>query len=505
MAKVKTDRLPKDQFFDAMERIRLTVTYNDVRLQTGYSEVMPDDVDIQSYFSRNVPLKLPVVSAAMDTVTEHAMAIGMAKLGGLGIIHRNLTPEQQAEQVARVKYHLNGMIKKPVLVKANDTIEEVLRRRDERGYTFHSFPVIDEQERLVGILTQNNFDFCLDKTLRAEQIMTPNPIAVHDQDGNTVQSAYEWMIKEQKKALPVTDDQKKVVGLYVFSDVSRIVTGGSSKFNLDDNGQLRVGAAIGTGDDAIRRVELLLQKHVDVVVIDTAHGDSKPVYDTLREIKRQFDIDVVVGNISQGRSAKRLLDAGADGIKVGQGPGSICTTRPVSGIGCPQVTAIYRAEKATRGANVPICADGGLEYSGDIPIAIGAGASSVMMGKMLAGTDESPGEVIFRDGKKWFTYRGMGSIGAMEEHAASRARYRVTEGKPLVAEGVEALVEAKGPLALVMAQYEGGLQKGMGYVGASSIRELQTSADFDRISPAGQAESHTRVQITREPLNYRRQ
>ncbi|MBI4154988.1 IMP dehydrogenase [Candidatus Woesearchaeota archaeon] len=479
----------------------LALTFDDVRLKTGYTEVMPEEVSLESLFSRNIPLKIPIVSAAMDTVTEHELAIEIAKLGGLGIIHKNLTPEEQKNEVARVKYHLNGLIEKPICANENEKIEEILKKREERGYTFHTFPVINSEGKLVGILTENDFDFCNNTELYAKEVMTRQLITAHQ--GINIQEAYKIMVKEKKKALPLIDKDSNLVGLYVFSDVKRIITGSSKNYNIDTKGQLRVGAAIGVYDDAIARLEKLIKEHIDVVIIDTAHGDSKSVIETLKEIKKFYpELDVVTGNISEPESAERLIKAGADGIKVGQGPGSICTTRIIAGIGCPQVTAVYNCSKICDEYNIPLCADGGLRYSGDIPVAIGTGANSVMMGSMLAGTKEAPGEIVFLEGRQWKSYRGMGSLAAMTTNRGSRERYGVK--KELVPEGVEGLVPYKGELKDILFQYVGGLKKGMGYVGAKNINELREKADFLYFSSAGQRESHPHdILITKDPPNYK--
>lgn len=510
MARRQTERLlqglPKDVFFAAMERQQVSLTYDDVRLRSGESNLMPAEVDLETRFSRNVPLRIPIVSAAMDTVTEDTLAIALAQLGGLGIIHRGLSAEEQASQVVRVKYHLNGRIEKPICVQETDPIEQILMRRDERRFRFHTFPVLNGEGKLTGILTENDFDFCEDTKLLAREVMTRDPITVSSADGLTVQTAYDKMMELKKKVLPVIDELGIVVGLYIFSDVKARVKGSTAGYNLDNRGQLRVGAAIGTSPSDLERAQRLVEKNVDVLVIDTAHGDSAPVYSMLRELKRIYEsVDIVVGNVSEPQSARRLLNAGADGIKVGQGPGSICTTRIVAGIGCPQVTAIYECSKALRGSDVPICADGGLKHPGDIPIALGAGAYSVMMGSMLAATHEAPGEIIHHEGRQWKGYRGMGSEGAMKDSAASRERYRQAEGKTLVPEGVEAMVPYKGPLAPVIAQYIGGLRAGMGYVGAANIDELQRIANFRRLTGAGIAESHVHdVTMIKEPANYKK-
>ena len=483
----------------------LALTFDDVRLKTGYAATMPDDVSLGSLFSRHVQLKIPITSAAMDTVTEYTLAIELAKLGGLGVIHRSLTPEEQAAQVARVKNNLNGRIEKPICVYDDQTVADVLKRRQRKLYTFHSFPVQNREGKLVGILTGNDFDFCDDPSQLIREVMTSQDLLTSP-EGTTIQQAYEIMQREKRKILPLVTSDNRVAGLYIFSDVKRIMTGDAQTYNVDKNGQLLVAAAIGAGEGALSRLELLVNAHVDVVVIDTAHGDSKAVYDTLRDIKRSHGgLDVVVGNVSIGTSAKRLAEAGADGIKIGQGPGSICTTRVIAGIGRPQVSAIYDCAKA---ADIPLCADGGLRNSGDIPIAIAAGAHSVMMGSMLAGTEEAPGDIVFIDGRQWKTYRGMGSLGAMETNESSRERYNQQGGAKnnLIPEGVEGLVPYKGKLSVIILQHVGGLRRGMGYVGAASIKELQEKGDFDRITGAGLSESHPHdIHITKDSPNYTRE
>jgi IMP dehydrogenase len=490
-----------------LERAReegLALTFRDVRLRTNYSQVMPDDVSIESRFSRRVKLKIPVVSSAMDTVTEYALAIELAKLGGIGVIHRNLSLEEQAAQVSRVKHHLNGLIEQPIRIYENDSVASVLSMKEEKGYSFHSFPVINRGDKLVGIVTGNDFEFCEDSSSIIGSIMSTDLLVAPQ--GTTIDAAYELMRREKKKILPLVGADGEITGLYVFSDVKRIKTRSAETYNLDSKGQLRVAAAVGTGRDALERVKRLVERDVDVIVIDTAHGDSRDVIDTLKMIKERYSIDVVVGNVSVGESAKRLVDAGADGIKVGQGPGSICTTRIIAGVGRPQISAVYDCAKAINGSDVPICADGGIENSGDIPLVIAAGAHSVMLGSLLAGTEESPGEVIFADGRQWKSYRGMGSIGAMQSSKSSRERYlqQQTGKNQLIPEGVEALTPYKGKLRDAMIQYIGGLRRGMGYVGAESIEELREKGDFDRITPAGFSESHPHgVRMIKEPPNYR--
>jgi len=485
----------------------LALTYNDVRLRTGYAELMPDQVNTESHFSRNVSLKIPIISAAMDTVTESKMAIALAKLGGLGIIHKNFTVEEQAKQVAKVKHNLNGLIEDPVCVGESETIEEILKKMKDKKFSFRSLPVLNSANKLVGILTGNDFDFCSDEKLPAKEVITPAKNLLTVPLGTNVKEAYETMQKMKKKSLPVVKENGDLAGLYIFSDVKRIVNGSAEKYNTDSKGRLRVGAAIGTGKEAIQRAERLVEENVDVLVIDTAHADSKPVIETLKELKKMFpNMDVVVGNVSVGASIKKLIEAGADGIKVGQGPGSICTTRIIAGIGRPQVSAIYDCEKIAEEYNVPICADGGITSSGDITIAIAAGADSVMLGNMLAGTDESPGETIFLQGQPCKNYRGMGSLGAMETHKGSRERYLQidTRKDQLVPEGIEGIVSYKGKAREVIFQYVSGLKRGMGYVGAATIKELKQKSEFDRITSAGLTESHPHgVKITKDSPNYK--
>ena len=336
-----------------------------------------------------------------------------------------------------------------------------------------------------------------------KEIMTTELLTA--EEGTTIDQAYELMREERKKIIPLVDDNRRIIGMYVFSDVKRIKTRSAEGYNLDTKGQLRVAAAVGTGEEGLERVTRLVDKNVDVIVIDTAHGDTREVINTLTRIKSNHTLDVVVGNISIGNSAEKLVVVGADGIKVGQGPGSICTTRVISGIGRPQVSAVYDCAKRIEEYDVPICADGGLRYSGDIPISIAAGAHSVMMGSMLAGTEESPGEIVFFEGRQWKGYRGMGSIGAMEASKSSRQRYlqQSTRKNEIIPEGVEGLVPYKGKLADVIIQYIGGLRRGMGYVGAASIEELREKGDFDRVTNSGILESHPHgIRITRHPPNY---
>jgi IMP dehydrogenase len=499
----------KREFFTIMAKQGLALSFDDVRLKSGHSEVTPTSVSITTKFSRNVELKCPIASSPMDTVTESLMAIAMAKAGGIGVVHRNLEPVRQAAEVARVKSYLNALIAKPVTVYGDQTIEQIENRRLQERFTFQSFPVVNHEGRLIGLLTKNDFDMCDDMSLKAEDVMTRNLVTAPS--GTSLAEAYEVMKRQKKKVLPLSTKDGRIAGMYVFSDVKRIRTGTQDGYNTDPGGHLRVAAAIGTGAEAYDRATLLAAEGVDVIVIDTAHGDSKPVYEILKSLKQQpvvSKIDIVVGNVSEGDSAKRLVDKGADGIRVGQGPGSICTTRIIAGIGCPQVTAVYNCAIAIQGSGVPICADGGIKNSGDIPIIIGTGAHSVMLGKLLAGTDEAPGEMVTIRGVPHKTYRGMGSLGAMQDNEASRQRYgeHNTSKDRFVPEGIEGAVPYKGPVLTELHQQLEGLRRGMGYVGASSIEELREIADFHRISAAGLRESHPHdVLITKDAPNYRKE
>ncbi|MDP2736890.1 MAG: IMP dehydrogenase [bacterium] len=498
--------LKKDKFFEKIAGSGLALSYGDVRLKTSHSEIAPNGVKLASRFSRNIPLNAPLISSPMDMITEHKMAVALAISGGLGIIHRALTPKDQAKEVSRVKFYLNGLIEKPICVRTNETIKNVLKMVADQGYAFHSFPVIDASGKLAGLISNNDIEFCSDHKLKVAQIMTKAKNLITAQSGVSLKQAFAIMQKTKKKILPLIDKQKKLAGMYVYSDVKRVITGGSPFYNLDANGNLRVGAAVGVGKDALGRAEQLSERGVDVLVIDTAHGDSRAVLETLKELKRKYSkIDIVAGNVSEGESAERLARAGADGIKVGQGPGSICTTRVVAGIGCPQVTAVYNCARALRGSGVPVCADGGIEYSGDITVALAAGAGSVMLGKMFAGTTETPGEVFMRNGMPVKEYRGMGSLAAMEVSVAARERYAQVENSKdkLVPEGVEAVVPYKGDVDKIIFQTLGGLRSGMGYVGAADIKELQDKADFYYISAAGLSESHPHgITMEKEAPNY---
>jgi len=494
-----------DKFFRKMADNFWGLSYDDVLLKTQHSDVAPADVILKSKFSRNVGMNIPVSASPMDTVTDNNMAIRMALEGGIGIIPRSFSPKAQAHEVAKVKYHLTGrLIDKPICVRPTDSVENVLRMIEEKKYSFRSFAVVDEDEKLVGLLTGNDFDFCLDPKIAVSKIMTTELITAGE--NTTVQRAFKIMRKEQKKILPVVSSGGKLQGIYVYTDLKRQITGINEKYNIDADGRLRVGAAVGVLDDAFQRAELLVAKDVDVLVIDTAHGDTKNVIETLKKLKAKYPhLDIVAGNISTGEEALRLARAGADAVKVGQGPGAICTTRVVSGNGRAQLTAVWEIAWTLRGSGVLVIADGGIKYSGCIVKALAAGADSVMVGSMLAGTTEAPGDIIMINGSPHKSYRGMGSLGAMEASQASRERYGQTENAKdkLVPEGVEGAVKYKGDVAKVLYQMLGGVRSGMGYSGATTIIELQKKALFEYITPGVQKESHPHsIVIIKDAPNY---
>ena len=482
------------------------LTFDDVSLVTQYADFLPDDAVLETRLTRDLKMKTPFISAAMDTVTEWRMAVAMAMMGGIGIIHKNLSLQEQAHQVGKVKHYLNGRIHTPISVRETDTIESILQKRKEKAWNFHSFPVLDKNGKLVGILTGDDFDTCTDNSLKAADVMTKELITA--KPDTTLQQAYGLMTRSKKKTLPLVDGNGKVVGMYIFSDVKRIVTGSSAMYNVDGNNQLRVGAAVGVGRYAIKRLEQLLEEGLDVAVIDTAHGHSKGVIDTLRMIqnlRKKYDFEVIAGNVATYDGAKALVEAGAGAVKIGVGPGSICTTRVVCGVGIPQLTAVYNAKQGA--GDVPVIADGGIRYSGDVVKAIAAGADSVMMGSILAGTEESPGEKTIIHGRQYVSYRGMGSLGAMQQNKGSRERYEQSKADEdkLVPQGVEGVVPYSGLVRKVLTQFIGGLRSGMGYCGARTIHELQETGKFVRVSAAGKDEGHPHdVEIMKEPPNYRR-
>jgi len=477
------------------------LTYDDVTLAPAYSEINPKEVDLTTRFSRNIMLKSPIVSAAMDTVTEAPMAIAIAREGGIGVIHKNMTVAQQAKQVKMVKRAENGMIIDPVTIKKDGTVGDALNLMKE--YKIGGIPVVDENKTFIGIVTNRDLRFEAKLGRKINKVMTSENLITTRQNID-LEKAADILKKHKIEKLPVVDESNKLVGLITYKDIFKA----KDRPNAckDEFGSLRVAAAIGVTDDSMDRAEALVNAGVDAIIIDTAHGHTKGVIDLLKKAKAKFtDIDWVVGNIGTPEAAVDLMKAGADAVKVGIGPGSICTTRVVAGVGVPQLSAVYEAAEALKGSGVPVIADGGLRYSGDIVKALAGGADSVMAGSLFAGTEEAPGETIIYNGRKFKAYRGMGSVEAMNE--GSKDRYFQAEEddiKKLVPEGISGRVPYKGTVGEVMYQMFGGLKAGMGYCGAKNIEELK-NASFVRITSAGVIESHPHdVSITREAPNYSR-
>jgi IMP dehydrogenase len=478
------------------------LTFDDVLLVPQYSEVLPRNVDVSTYFSKNIKLNIPIVSAAMDTVTEAQLAIAIAREGGIGVIHKNMSIEEQAKQVKSVKRAESGMIYDPITISQDHTVSDALNLM--REYKIGGIPVVDDNKTLIGIVTNRDlrFEFHLDKKIK-EVMTSDNIITTHK--STDLEKATDILQRHKIEKLPVVDDNNKLIGLLTYKDITKVKD--NPLACKDVKGRLRVAAGVGVTHDTLQRVEALVKNGVDAIVIDTAHGHSKGVIDMLKEVKNKFtDIDVVVGNIGTGEAAKKLVDAGADAVKVGIGPGSICTTRVIAGVGLPQLTAIYEVAKEIKGSGVPVIGDGGLRYSGDIVKAIAAGANTVMAGSLFAGTEESPGETIIYNGRKFKSYRGMGSIEAMQQGSKDRYFQDVEDDiSKLVPEGIAARVPYKGNLKEVIYQMVGGLRAGMGYCGSANIESLM-KAKFVKISNAGVAESHPHdVAITREAPNYSRQ
>lgn len=484
------------------DRVKMDgLTFDDVLLIPAYSEVLPNSVDLTTKFSRNISLNVPLVSAAMDTVTEAQLAIAIAREGGIGVIHKNMTIEEQARQVHTVKRAENGMIYDPVTISRGSTVNDALNIMKE--YKIGGIPVVDNEGYLVGIVTNRDLRFERNLNRPIDEVMTKENLITTSQSTN-LEEAADILQRHKIEKLPVVDKNGRLVGLVTYKDITKA----KDKPNAckDRLGRLRVAAGIGVTRDSLQRAEALVKAGVDAIVIDTAHGHSKGVVGVLKEVKASFpEIDVVVGNIATGDAAKFLADNGADGVKVGIGPGSICTTRVIAGIGVPQLSAVYDVYEALKDTGVPLIADGGIRYSGDIVKALAAGANSVMLGGMFAGVEESPGETIIFNGRKYKSYRGMGSLEAMEK--GSKDRYfqsSVTDSKKLVPEGIAARVPYKGTLYEVVYQMLGGLRAGMGYCGAPTISDLH-NAKFTRITGAGVAESHPHdVTITSEAPNYSR-
>ena len=477
------------------------LTYDDVLLIPAYSDVLPKTVTLKTKFSRNIELNIPFVTAAMDTVTEAAMAIAIAREGGIGVIHKNMSIEEQAHEVAVVKRAENGMIYDPLTIRRGRTVKDALDMM--RDYHIGGIPVVDEDNRLVGIVTNRDlrFEHRLDKKI--DEVMTSENLVVTHQQTDLTAAAQ--ILQENKiEKLPVVDANNRIVGLITYKDITKAKD--KPMACKDEKGRLRVAAGVGVTGDTLDRMKALVEAGADAIVIDTAHGHSKYVVEKLVEAKRAFpNVDIVVGNVATGEAAKLLVEHGADAIKVGIGPGSICTTRVVAGVGVPQLSAIYSVFDALKGTGVPLIADGGLRYSGDVVKALAAGGSSVMIGSLVAGTEESPGETIIFNGRKFKTYRGMGSMEAMEQKNGSKDRYfqgDTIEAKKLVPEGIAGRVPYKGTVQEVIYQLIGGLRSGMGYCGANDILTLH-NAKFTRITNAGVLESHPHdITITSEAPNY---
>jgi IMP dehydrogenase len=479
------------------------LTFDDVLLVPAESRVLPNDVSTITRLTPRIELAIPLISAAMDTVTEARLAIALARVGGLGIVHRNLSIQDQVAEVDKVKRSESGMIVEPVTLAASNTVAEALELMER--YRISGVPITDDEGVLVGILTNRDLRFETDTSPPVSALMTSRNL-VTAPVGTTLDEAEAILHRNKIEKLPVVDADGRLKGLITVKDISkRIKFPDSTK---DEQGRLRVGAAVGVGPDALDRATALVEAEVDVLVVDTAHGHSHGVLDVVRALKAQHDVELIAGNVATGEGAVALFDAGADSVKLGVGPGSICTTRVVAGVGVPQITAVYDATQALAGQDVPVIADGGVRNSGDIAKAIAAGADVVMLGSMLAGTDEAPGEVIVAQGERFKEYRGMGSLGAMKARSFSKDRYfqgDVEDVDKLVPEGIEGRVPYKGPLQPIVHQVVGGLRQSMGYCGAATIEEMQTTTRFTRITPAGLQESHPHgVTITKDAPNYRR-
>jgi IMP dehydrogenase len=478
------------------------LTYDDVLLVPAFSDVLPREVSIKTKFSRNITLNVPIISAAMDTVTESAMAIAMAREGGIGVLHKNMTIEEQAAEVRKVKRAESGMIQDPVTLKKDATVGDA--QNTMREYSIGGIPIIDDNNKLIGIVTNRDLRFEKNYKRPLSEVMTSGNLVTVSK-GTSLKDA-EIILQENKiEKLPVVDRDGKLLGLITFRDITKLTQ--KPIANKDEFGRLRVAAALGVTVDIVDRTQALVNAQVDAVIIDTAHGHTKGVVTALKEVKKKFpSLDVVVGNIATAQAAKYLVDAGADAVKVGIGPGSICTTRVVAGVGFPQFSAVMEVAAAIKGSGVPVIADGGIRYTGDIPKAIAAGADSVMLGSLLAGTKESPGETIIFEGRKFKSYRGMGSVEAMTEGSKDRYFQDVEDDiKKLVPEGIVGRVNYKGELLESMTQFIGGLRAGMGYCGAKDIEALKETGRFIKVTASGINESHPHdVTITKESPNYSR-
>ncbi|TRX61253.1 IMP dehydrogenase [Fulvivirga sp. M361] len=487
--------------FDTSKFLYEAFTYDDVLLLPDYSEILPRDTDTSSHLTRNIKLNIPLVSAAMDTVTESDLAIAIALEGGLGFIHKNMTSDQQAQQVRRVKRSQSGMILDPITLHVDSNVQDA--ENIMREFKIGGIPVIDAKKRLIGIITNRDLRFHKDMSTPIKEVMTTENLITAYEDVD-LEKAEDILQKYKIEKLPIVNKDGTLMGLITYKDILKK----RNKPNAckDNYGRLRVGAAVGVTPDLLERINTLRQAGVDVISIDTAHGHSKGVIDACKMVKKEYkDLDVIVGNIATAEAAKALVKAGADAIKVGVGPGSICTTRIIAGVGVPQLSAVYESAKAIKGSGVPVIADGGIRFSGDVVKALVGGANSVMIGSLLAGTEEAPGELIIYEGRKFKSYRGMGSLEAMEDGSKDRYFQDAEDDiKKLVPEGIVGRVNYKGLVSEVLYQLVGGLKAGMGYCGAPSIEKLQ-EAKFVKITSAGVQESHPHdVFITREAPNYSR-
>jgi len=487
-----------------MRIVQEALTFDDVLLVPAYSEVLPRDVDLSTQLTRGIRLNLPLVSAAMDTVTEARLAIALAQEGGIGIIHKNMPPESQAREVGRVKKYESGVIKDPITVRPDATIRQVIELTRARGIS--GLPVTTDGNRVVGIITHRDIRFEDQLDLPVSSVMTPLERLVTVGENASREEVLLKLHKHRIEKVPVVDSNGQLRGMITVKDIQKARD--YPRACKDEHGRLRAGAAVGTGADTLQRVAALVEAGVDVVIVDTAHGHSRGVLMTVERVKAEFpSLEVIGGNIATAEAAKALVEAGADGVKVGIGPGSICTTRVVAGVGVPQISAIAAVAEGLAGSGVPLIADGGVRYSGDVAKAIAAGAHSVMIGGLFAGTEESPGEVELYQGASYKSYRGMGSLGAMTQRHGSSDRYfqdAVEELEKLVPEGVEGRVPYKGSLVAIVHQLAGGLRAAMGYTGSGSIEQMRTRPQFVRMTGAGVRESHVHdVRITKEAPNYR--
>jgi IMP dehydrogenase len=478
------------------------LTFDDVLLLPARSDILPADVSTSTRIARDITLNIPILSAAMDTVTEARLAIAIAREGGIGIVHRNLSIEEQAEEIDKVKRSESGMIVEPVTLGPDDPIGAALRVMER--FHISGVPITDQQNKLVGILTNRDLRFIRDEGQPIREVMTSENL-ITAPNGTTLDQASEILHRHKVEKLPVVDETGHLTGLITVKDIQKKIQYPNA--TKDERGRLRVGAAIGVGKDADDRADALVAKGVDLLIVDTAHGHSSGVIEFVRRATRRLSVPIIAGNIATGAAAQALIDAGAEGLKIGVGPGSICTTRVVSGTGVPQITAIYEAAKVASRYNVPVIADGGIQYSGDIAKAIAAGADAVMLGSLLAGLDESPGDVIIFQGERFKEYRGMGSLGAMKGRSFSKDRYfqeDIGNIQKLVPEGIEGRVAYKGALAPLIYQLVGGLRTAMGYAGAEDIQTLKNETQFVQITAAGLRESHPHdVTVTKEAPNYR--